>query len=382
VGAFGLAATVGWACSDTAGQDCAVGGNGCECTLGGTCDSDLVCVNGTCVDLSGGDGGTSNASNASNDATSQSSDPTTDPTDPDSTVDGTASDPTAGTMTGPGILLDVGSNDTDITPKSGCTAIDLLFVLDGSGSMAEERAALGATNAFTQIIFTLEAINGGGVDYRIGVTDDDDHGFLVPAGWFDPNPWFDSNTLDPMAMAQSFNGAVQQVGAIGGATAGCEHVLSSGVDLLDGDLSGFVRPEALLVLVLVTDVDDYGAYDQMGGNTCGLGCTTPPPDLGGLLATLVALKGGQMDGIAAMVVAGDPNMAAGVNFCNQPGSCGCGAFDCDVFHATRLYDFAGMLGTNGIAADICGGPASVPNSVDTALNSQVDLACQMFEPEG
>ncbi len=381
VAVFGLSAGLGWACGDAAGDDCPVGAAGCACTVGGSCDGELVCVNDTCVDLSGGtsaDGSASDPTNASMDATSNGPG-----TDPDTSADGpTTMGPGTDPDTGPGILLDVGTNDTDITPRSGCTAIDLLFVLDGSLSMAEERNALAATNAFNQIILTLEAINGGGVDYRIGVTDDDDHGFLTPPGWFEPNPWFDSTTMDAMQIAQAFNGAVGQVAGLGGASAGCEHVLTSGVDLLDGNPGGFVRDEALLVLVLVTDVDDYGAYDQLGGNSCGLGCTTPAPDLATMLGTLVTLKNGVMEGVAAIVVAGDPTSNNGVNFCNQPGSCGCNGLDCGVFHATRLYDFAGMLGTNGVAADICDGPMSVPMAVDTALNSQIDLACQMFDPEG
>lgn len=380
--AFGLSVGLGWACSDAAGDGCPIGYVNCACTLGGSCDFDLVCVNGTCVDLGGGtsaDGSATDPTNASNDATSNGS--ATDP-DPDTSAGMTTMGPTTDPDTGPGILLDVGMNDTDITPRSGCTAIDLLFVLDGSLSMAEERNALAATNSFNQIILTLEAINGGGVDYRIAVTDDNDNGFLTPPGWFEPDPWFDSTTLTPMEIADAFNGAVGQVAGLGGASAGCEHVLTSGVDLLDGNPGGFVRDEALLVLVLVTDVDDYGAYDQLGGNTCGLGCTTPPPDLATMLATLVTLKNEQMEGVAAIVVAGDPNVNAGVNFCDQPGSCGCNGLDCGVFHATRLYDFAGMLGSNGVAADICGGPMSVPTAVDTALNSQIDLACMMFDPEG
>jgi hypothetical protein len=143
-----------------------------------------------------------------------------------------------------------------------------------------------------------------------------------------------------------------------------------------------VRPEALLVLVLLTDVDDYGAYDQSGGNVCGIGCDTPPPPLQGLLDTLLTVKNDQMDAVAAIVVAGDPSVNGGMNVCEQPGSCGCTQFDCAAFHADRLYEFAGMLGTNGVAADLCTGPASVPDAVESALTDSIDLACMMFEPEG
>lgn len=378
---FAASLAAGWACGDT-GQECPVGYINCACTLGGSCDLDLVCIDGTCVDINAGGSGDDGGPGPGSQSATMGDDG--GPGDADASADGTtgAASTDGDGSTGPGVILDVGNGDTDIVPRSGCTAIDLLFVLDGSGSMAEERNALAATNAFNQIILTLEGINGGGVDYRIGVTDDDDHGFLTPAGWFRPDPWFDGSGMTPMEIAAAFNGAVQQVGVLGGAAVGCEHVLSSGTSLLAGDASGFVRPEALLVLVLLTDVDDYGAYDQATGNSCGFGCMTPPTDLQERLDVLVTLKGGQMDGVAAIVVAGDPSVNAGVNFCDQPGSCGCDGIDCAIFHADRLYAFTDMLGMNGVAADLCAGPAAVPNAVESALTESIDLACMMFEPEG
>src|SRR5690606_23448552 len=116
---------------------------------------------------------------------------------------------------------------------------------------------------------------------------------------------------------------------------GCEHVLTSATNLAIGDTTGFVRDGALLVLVLVTDVDDYGSYDQLGGNACGDGCTQTPPSLQSLYDGLVAKKGGEPKAVAAIIVAGDPNVVGGSNICSQPGSCGCNGFDCSVFHAYR-----------------------------------------------
>ena len=92
------------------------------------------------------------------------------------------------------------------------------------------------------------------------------------------------------------------------------------------------------------------------------------------------IKGGQEDGVAVISVAGDPTSMDGLNFCGQPGSCGCNKVDCGVFHATRLYEFADMLGDQGIAADLCG--ANVPNVVETVLTDNIDQICQDFEPEG
>jgi hypothetical protein len=379
VSAFVLGAGVSWACGDDdSSASCPVGGGGCACTTGGGCDPGLRCVDGVCLPADAGTtgGGTSEGEPSSTSMATSSPVSTSDA----ETVSTDESDDG-------GFKLDVGA-DTEFGPGTGCRAIDMLFVLDGSASMDAERNALAATNTFAQIVTTLAGLNGGDIDYRIGLTDDDDNGFVVPGGWVGADPWFDSETMTTAEIATAFHGAVAQLGLFGGADLGCEHVLTSGTHLLDSDGSGFLRDDALLVLVLLTDVDDYGAYDQIGGHSCGaIGCSTPPPPLQGLLDTLVVLKNGQTEGVAAIVIAGDPSVNGGSNFCDQPASCGCtdlggGLVDCEIFHATRLYQFAGMLGDNGYTSNLCAGTASVPIAVETALTESIDLACQGFEPAG
>lgn len=258
----------------------------------------------------------------------------------------------------------------------------MLFVLDGSGSMIEERQALAQVDAFTSIVQTLAMLGDGNIDYRIAVTTDNDDGYLKPGCWKEPEPWVASVGHTPQEVAQAFSCAVSAFGNNNfEASVGCEHVLTSAVDLLDGDPSGFVRDDALLVLVMVTDVDDYGAYDQQGGNDCGIGCATQPTTVASLRQRLVDdVKKGEADGVAAIVIAGDPTVDAGQNFCGQPGSCGCNGLDCGVFHADRLYEFITMLGTNGHAADLCMGANAVPDAVETALTANIGIACEQFEP--
>ncbi len=376
---------VAQACGDGGGADaCPVGGRDCVCTGGGGCDPGLSCIDGVCL-LPGDDTDSASASNSgSNSGTASASASNSASASGDTSAGGqsSASSGTADTTAGDGgPLLDVGRDETG-PPASGCTAIDLLFVFDSSLSMIEERQALAATNAFTEIIGALEGINGGGVDYRIGVTDDKDSGFEVPLGWAGPGPWFDSSELDADEMAQAFNGAVGQIS--GEPPLGCEHVLTSATDLLLNDATGFVRPEALLVLVLLTDVDDYGAYDQPAGNVCGLGCGTQPPydviQIAGLLSDDV--KGGQEGAVAAIVLGGDPAVNGGLTICQQPGSCGCNGIDCGVFHAEKLYAFAALLGANGYTADLCLVGNTVPAAVEAALTENIDLACMTFEPAG
>ncbi|MEM6290647.1 MAG: hypothetical protein AAGA54_05255, partial [Myxococcota bacterium] len=182
-------------------------------------------------------------------------------------------------------------------------------------------------------------------------------------------------------LSLAFNGAVGQIQNLGDPPTGCEHALTSAVNLLAGDTSGFVRDDALLVVVLLTDVDDFGAYDQANGNDCGIGCGTAPSDLNALQTLLVnSVKGGVEEAVAVIGVAGDPTSNDGLNFCGQPGSCGCNGIDCGVFHATRIYEFAEMLGERGITADLCG--ANVPMVVEQVLTDNIDQICQDFEPEG
>ena len=377
-----FALLLGLACGDSGGAsgsagECPVGAQGCPCTQGGGCDGALECRGNLCqapLDMTSGTDGSGTTGGGTGSASASTS--------PTTTGEPTTSAGATTSATSDGPKLDVGVDTTTGAPAQGCTKIDMLFVLDGSGSMIEERSALSAVGAFTSIVDTLSGLGDGNIDYRIAVTSDNDDGYLKPGCWKEPNPWVASTGHTPQEVAQAFGCAVSAFGNNNlEASVGCEHVLTSAVDLLDGDMSGFVRDDALLVLVLVTDVDDYGAYDQINGNSCGIGCGTKPAGVDTLTQRLVAnVKKGEADGVSAIVIAGDPGSNNGVNFCGQPGSCGCDGLDCGVFHADRLYQFTTMLGQNGYAADLCMGANAVPDAVKTALTSSIDIACQQFEP--
>jgi hypothetical protein len=364
-------------------EACVIGSEGCDCTAGGACDPGLQCLSKTCVNAGpnfeeGADAETGNTDNDDND------DNTDDPTG-DGDGDTSDDDPT-GDGDGDGPKLDTIEDETDSAEtgdcvETGCKKVDMLFALDGSLSMTEEINALKAQQAFLGIVDALEGLNCGGIEYRIGVTGDNNNGWITPNGWANPKPWFDSADFSPAEIAVHFQNAATVVGNSGGASLGCEHVLSSTVALLATDQSGFIRDDALLVIVLMTDVDDYGWYDQIGGHTCGqVGCATPGQPVATLQNTLVTLKDGDPAGLAAIVIAGDPMANGGVNLCGQPQSCGAPT---SAFHAERLYEFAGLQeGMNGFTADICAGAAAVPQAVEAALTDNIDLACQEFEPVG
>lgn len=338
--------------SDDDGVDpgCPVGSETCPCTSGGACDPGLSCLSDICVD-------------------------------PDPASGGEGQGAAGGQGTGGGIG---GLNAGGSGPcEAGCQKIDVLFALDGSGSMVDEVNALSASQSFNGVANALAAINCGDISYRIGVTDDNDGGFIVPGGWSSPaTPWFDSEAMSQEQIATAFAGAASTVNSGSGTALGCEHVLTSSVTLLQNDTTGFVREDALLVLILVTDVDDYGTYDNINGNTCGAGCEVAGPSISGHYDTLVALKGGDPAGVASIVVAGDPDPAQSGQslLCEQPCACG-GGLECTVYDSPKLWTFAGLhAGTNGFTANLCGGASAVPTAVTEAFQGDIDLACQGFEP--
>jgi hypothetical protein len=372
-----LFATLGVGCPSPEGADCPVGGLDCPCTQGGGCDGPLACLEGVCRLI----GGNTDSSPTTTSTAGTSVSTTADTTSGSTSLTGTGNESTETD----GTKLDVGVQDVATQPcvETGCRSIDLLFALDGTGSMDGEIEALAATNAFTKIVEALEDINCGDIEYRIGVTDDNDRGWVGAAG----ATWFDSMVMTPEEIADAFATAANSV--LGSGTAiGCEHVLNSAADLLGGDTTDFLRDDALLVLVLVTDVDDYGAYDQMGfGGPCdGFLCTQSGADPQTIYDNLVSLKGGDPLALATIVVAGDPNVKPeGENTCQQPAvCCGVGLGECgEAFPAPKLYGFADLHeGMNGYTADICAADDQVPVAVEDALQNNVDLACQTFEPEG
>ncbi|MCH9684367.1 MAG: hypothetical protein K0V04_23230 [Deltaproteobacteria bacterium] len=42
----------------------------------------------------------------------------------------------------------------------------------------------------------------------------------------------------------------------------------------------------------------------------------------------------------------------------------------------------GHAGGNRVTADLSGGPASVPTTIETALTTDIEIAGESFEPEG
>lgn len=130
----------------------------------------------------------------------------------------------------------------------GQNKLDLLWIIDNSGSMAEHQANVIANSARFMSAF----IKPGYIDWRIGLitTDVSDSPYLGLLG----APRLDAKTPGPVAV---FQGAVAQLGTNGSAT---EKTFEPVLQALTAD-PGFLRKDAMLALMLVTDAEEQSAID-------------------------------------------------------------------------------------------------------------------------
>ena len=157
--------------------------------------------------------------------------------------------------------------------SAGCTKMDILFIVDNSGSMEEEQTNLAQN--FPKFIDVLNNyMTGAGVplDYHVGLTTTslsegappipipiplpmgDDGALHDQASCGMTRPWIERTDNDP---AGQFS-CVAKVGTDG---SGHEQPLSAAKLALndriaDGKNAGFLRPDALLAVVILTDEDD------------------------------------------------------------------------------------------------------------------------------
>ncbi len=173
-----------------------------------------------------------------------------------------------------------GSSQVDIFEQSGfhqvdsftqkaSAKVDILWVVDNSASMQQEQINLG--NNFNSFISFIETSL---IDYHIGVvsTDMDDPAF---SGKLQGNP----KVIDPdTPNAQAAFASNVQVGITGG---GNEMGLLAAHDaltepLVSSDNAGFLRDDASLAIIFVSDEDDhsYGDvkfYERFFGTLKGVG---------------------------------------------------------------------------------------------------------------
>ncbi len=280
------------------------------------------------------------------------------------------------------------SEFTDAAPPEVCSKMDILFVIDDSGSMAEEQGNLGQN--FPQFINVLDEYMAadGLLDYRIAVTTtgrDLDYVIDPSQGLPIPIP------IPPLPMSESGdNGVMRQecgmtnrwidrtdgnvsstfscVANVGTGGPSLEMPLYTtqlalGDRISDGTNAGFLREDALLAVVILTDEDDCSRTDNnftIGNDQCGTNNADylPPSDTINFLDTLTGSRGRW----ATAVIAG-------------PSAC-TSSFG-EASHAANLQQFVSETGENAVFSSICDGDLS------TALGEAVatfDAACRTLEP--
>ncbi|MEM9454657.1 MAG: hypothetical protein AAGF11_10795 [Myxococcota bacterium] len=190
-------------------------------------------------------------------------------------------------------------------PAEPCTAVDMIFVVDNSDPMLEEQLRLlGSTFAFVQQV--QQTIPTLVDDIHIGVITTDDELFVQPGESGVPgcelpyeggNPWMISSSVALQAELE----CALMVGAEGSPNERPMDMLTGALsdeNLAPGGLhNGFLRDEALLVVVLVTNEDDEIEDDTAWGSM------GEPADW---VATVAGRKGGWVNDVVVLSLLGTP----------------------------------------------------------------------------
>lgn len=264
-----------------------------------------------------------------------------------------------------------GGDDDGTDPGPGsdgmaqqCNKMDIVFVVDDSGSMAEEQQNL-ATNfpMFAQLLSQYQ-VDGMPLDFRIGLTTTgrtvnytiEVPGFgSIPESETGDNGAFKNNCNSSARFLQSTDANVESVlscrANVGTSGPSVEMPLLMSRYALqeriaDGTNGDFIRPDALLAIVMLTDEDDQSQTQD--GFTIDASGNTPtdwnPQDQ---VNFLDQLKGNRTRWAAA-AIAGDGNCSSSFG---------------EAVDATRLKEFVNLANGNGstqaVFSSICDGDLTI-----------------------
>jgi hypothetical protein len=254
----------------------------------------------------------------------------------------------AGTADAPFVFADAGSVDAGPTPE--CRAVDVLFVIDDSASMADQQAALIAS--FDGFVAGTRERLANALDFHVGVVSTDDYagneagcreiGDLVTqtggiessdraCGPFGSGARYLDN-LDTQ-LASRF-ACIAQLGVGGNDDERVARALLNAIQPDRPCNAGFLRPDALLVVVIITDEDDLrdGCDGSSGFETCQSYGSGGLPD----------------DWFAELSSVRDPASVVVLSLIARRGDNPCGAVP-----AARILGFTNRFGDNGFLGDVC-----------------------------
>jgi hypothetical protein len=251
-------------------------------------------------------------------------------------------------------------------PPGGCTHIDVLFVVDGSLSMAEEQAALRGTDggppvfadfadALLSELVTLEDVRVGVVGAEPGdnvLHTHRDEPFVAPG------PDTDCGLVDPWLTAPSPDFA-DQFECVAATRSGStdETTVRNAIETLENPANaGFLRDDSLLFVVLLTDEDTQDFDTAMSD----------------MHDRLLAAVGGEEKRVVALAIAGDPGTFE-LPFTTCVGPYGSAS------PGRRIWSVLTTLRERGLLQDICDG--DLASAFTTILDDLVD-SCMDWHPEG
>ena len=262
--------------------------------------------------------------------------------------------------------------------RTGCEKIDLLMAIDGSISMDVAQDKL--STSIESFIDAIETSLVDEVDYHLGVITTTEYTYNVdgctePGSLISQTGGQDSSnsTCGPFAdggawvspddgdVAESF----RCIAGIGLGNGNVELTAQAIIGAITGDgpggcNAGFVREDALLVIVNITDTDDPSAYPPGEGST-------GDPD--GWYSAIVSAKGGVETNVVMISVLPPPNPSCTVEGNWSPLLPG-------PLDAPRLDELTTMF-THHYVGDICANDYGV--LLDDAL-AEVAAGCESFNP--
>jgi hypothetical protein len=280
----------------------------------------------------------------------------------------------------------------DAGPSAACNQIDFLFVIDNSGSMDDvQNKLIAAFPQFATLIDQYQNAVGQQLDYRIAVTTTGRDvsynisllGNNIPFNEMGDDGEFRAVPGQTRRWIERADGNVattfSTVGKVGTGGPGLEMQLLSMEWALSRRMTepgpmgqpppnmGFLREDALLAIVMVSDEDDCSTPDN-GFTISDDSCDSPEPS--GFRTTqsfkdfLDGVKGAGRWAVAMIAI--------------PPGNAqGCGVNDEYTAEGIRLKQFSDLAGVNGVFADLCA--ASYADALGDALDT-FTAACENLPP--
>jgi hypothetical protein len=291
--------------------------------------------------------------------------------------DSTMAGSSVGSESGPPVYFDLGILPDSPMAEGPCGKVDFLFIIDNSGSMSEEQGAL--VGSFPGFIAAIQSTLDSVEEYNVGVitTDAYSHNTAVPGcavlgGLVTRTGGFSSSNMvcgpydagdNFMTQEDDLDVAFACAAQVGIDGSGLEVPMQAMIVATNPDHAlaqpggcneGFIREDALLVLVIITDEND-GPTDPEGS-----------PSPGTAMDWYDAVVAAKDDIPENIVVVSLVNSAGGP--CPPPSS---------VYDGVHIVEFTQMFGKNGLVGGICELDYS---PVFTEAVGIIDTACDNFMP--